>query len=63
MSKLPKEQIEAIKYSCLDENTKTSENIIEYFDEVFEQQDKDMKIDRILSIVAIIISLIALFKQ
>lgn len=61
--KLSSEQINAIQHSCLDESSKISENIIEYFDEILKQQDKDVKIDRILSIIAIIISLIALFKQ
>ncbi len=58
--KLSSEQINTIKYACLDESTKTSENIIEYFDNMFKQQDKDIKIDRCLSIVAIIISVLSM---
>ena len=56
--KLSKEQINAIQYSCLDESTKTSENIIEYLDNIFKQQDKDIRIDRCLSIIAIIVSVL-----
>lgn len=59
MLKLSSEQIEAIQNACLSDSTK----IISYFSEEFEKQEKDIKIDRCLSIIAIIVSVISFLFQ
>lgn len=56
--KLSKEDADFIQHSCIDNSTK----MISFLTEQLNNQDKDIKIDRIISIIAIIISLIALFK-
>lgn len=55
MLKLNDEELENIKYMCLDDSTK----VIQYLENKFEEQDKANKIDRIIAIIGAIFAALA----